>query len=502
MNTIKRLMLGLALIAGFSVSGLYAGGKGGGGGNGNAGSEVTGELVPPAGTVTLGETPTIGWLINRPKGHSNNGHGNNVDGVDSSNPGKGGGGPNGPVDPSGGVDDEIRGGGDAGSNAAIGDNEIRQMDNESGIQMFIYSDQDEGEEAAQFPISAAGSEFELWADIQGVLKYLDNMQVGGTPPTATFAVNTQDPWVGSQTVVINGQQVSQDIRRTRADFAFSTSATVGNLSSDPNAPLMARQLEVYHEGRNATLNEMNMTYPLEAPYVISTTVANNTTPYHWSGLTRLTGANPADKLGVEKVEVRTLGGTWTSPDGSQTATINPWTVGSASVIVWPVTKGYFTQMNDLGTAWEPFVNNQQVFVEIPNIYVNYRHMYPGSTTFVQIYKGDWEEGKVGMPIVTVTKVPSVNATEAEKEVLRNSVAQNTAVEGIVVRNVDLQEHVNYLGNGIYTMEILTGGMDWLNDFYGNGNGIYGDDPPYFEPVAHINFVINQNVKVRGQIGTK
>ena len=37
---------------------------------------------------------------------SNNGHGNNADGVDVSNPGQGGGGPNGEVDPSGVVDDE------------------------------------------------------------------------------------------------------------------------------------------------------------------------------------------------------------------------------------------------------------------------------------------------------------------------------------------------------------------------------------------------------------
>ncbi len=39
--------------------------------------------------------------------HPNNGHGNNLDGVDSSNPGQGSGGPNGAVDPSGGVDDEM-----------------------------------------------------------------------------------------------------------------------------------------------------------------------------------------------------------------------------------------------------------------------------------------------------------------------------------------------------------------------------------------------------------
>ena len=37
---------------------------------------------------------------------SNNGHGNNIDGVDSSNPGNGHGGPNGQVDPSGTIDDE------------------------------------------------------------------------------------------------------------------------------------------------------------------------------------------------------------------------------------------------------------------------------------------------------------------------------------------------------------------------------------------------------------
>jgi len=39
---------------------------------------------------------------------NNNGHGNNLDGVDSSNPGNGKGGPNGSVDPSAGVDDEAK----------------------------------------------------------------------------------------------------------------------------------------------------------------------------------------------------------------------------------------------------------------------------------------------------------------------------------------------------------------------------------------------------------
>ncbi|MEK7954348.1 hypothetical protein [Luteolibacter soli] len=47
-------------------------------------------------------------LVTLSRKHPNNGHGNNLDGVDSSNPGQGKGGPNGAIDPSGGVDDEAK----------------------------------------------------------------------------------------------------------------------------------------------------------------------------------------------------------------------------------------------------------------------------------------------------------------------------------------------------------------------------------------------------------
>ena len=46
-------------------------------------------------------------LVTFSKKHPNNGHGNNLDGVDSSNPGNGSGGPNGRPDPSAGFDDEM-----------------------------------------------------------------------------------------------------------------------------------------------------------------------------------------------------------------------------------------------------------------------------------------------------------------------------------------------------------------------------------------------------------
>ncbi len=59
-------------------------------------------------SLTCFDYQDIVLLVTLSTKHPNNGHGNNLDGVDSSNPGRGHGGANGMVDPSGGVDDEIR----------------------------------------------------------------------------------------------------------------------------------------------------------------------------------------------------------------------------------------------------------------------------------------------------------------------------------------------------------------------------------------------------------
>ncbi len=89
--------------------------------------EMGGELMPGNYSVTTA-TPAHVTLVNSEQipldyqnsetfeirwtfGSGNNGHGNNIDGVDVSNPGQGHGGPNGEVDPSGSVDDEIHSGG-------------------------------------------------------------------------------------------------------------------------------------------------------------------------------------------------------------------------------------------------------------------------------------------------------------------------------------------------------------------------------------------------------
>lgn len=64
----------------------------------------------PTGAQTIIGTPTVtGTAVGSTDGKDNNGHGNNLDGVDCSNPGQGNGGPNGAIDLSGSVDDEAKG---------------------------------------------------------------------------------------------------------------------------------------------------------------------------------------------------------------------------------------------------------------------------------------------------------------------------------------------------------------------------------------------------------
>lgn len=85
--------------------------------------EVTEVARPSGDTSPPPASPNAGDGSGPDSGQSNNGHGNNADGVDSSNPGQGGGGPNGSVDPSGDVDDEAGGGGASPSqNSANGNN--------------------------------------------------------------------------------------------------------------------------------------------------------------------------------------------------------------------------------------------------------------------------------------------------------------------------------------------------------------------------------------------
>jgi hypothetical protein len=97
-------------VSGGGTTGSTTGGSTGSTTGGSTGSTTGGSTGSTTGGSTGSTTGgTTGSTTGGTGGCSNNGHGNNDDGVDSSNPSNGSGGPNGSGDPSGNVDDEKNG---------------------------------------------------------------------------------------------------------------------------------------------------------------------------------------------------------------------------------------------------------------------------------------------------------------------------------------------------------------------------------------------------------
>ena len=434
----------------------------------NLPSEVTGEMSSNQTVFQPGVAPSIGFIINRPLGKTNNGHGNNSDGVDSSNPGKGGGGPNGVVDSSSGVDGEIKGG-DPNTNLALSPNMIRQIDLDTGIVMDIFSNYDFGSFVAGMPITGPlGAMFELWVDINGTMTHIDTIFVGPYMPSASFLVTSQDPWQQILVDPSNGVLIPRQVFRTRADIAFTVQATVSGLSADPSLPLAATAVSLEINGANGDL----FTYLLGPEYAISNVNLTAGSPsYTWSGLSQLTPfADPAYEVGQQHISMRTYAD----------AATPSWQVGRATVIIWPMASGFFEQV-DAAFQLEPFAPDQTFYGELRDIIINYKDLYPESTTFVQMYKGPQVTGTVGVPIsVTVLDLAGSGY----------DVPQNTTVPGgFKIRSVDMEEVILVNGNGLYTLEMVTGNLPWIN------GGAY-------ETVEYINFTVDRSVSIRAQIGTK
>jgi len=430
---------------------------------------VTGELGSTQTVFQPGVAPSITYIINRPLGQTNNGHGNNVDGVDASNPGNGGGGPNGEVDGSSGADDEIKGGSPA-VNLALGSNLIRQIDLDSGVIMYTYSNYDFGTFVAGMPVTGPiGAMFELWVDINGTMTHIDTIFVGPYVPTASFLVTSQDPWQRTVLDPVSGSLVPFNIFRTRADIPFTVAVTVGNLSADPALPLATRAVNLEVSGANGD----PITYILGGEYPINSVDLTAASPtYSWIGLSQLTGHGHAagKEIGQQHFSMQTY------PDA-----ITPsWQVGRATVIIWPKASAVFSQFTKNLKKIEPFDDFQTFYGETEDILVNYTDLYPESNTYVQMYKGPQVTGTVGIPI-TVTSLDLAG--------LGYDVPQNSQPQGIKIRNVDLEEVINIGGNGLYTLEVITGNLPWIN------GGAY-------ESVAYINFTVTRSVNIRVQIGTK
>ncbi len=375
------------------------------------------------------------------------------------------------------------------------DNIVRQTDIDTGIRLDIVTPNDVGEQAALIPINGSGSEFQLWADDNGTLIFVDSKVIGPYMPKATFDVTTEDSvWVGAALDNLNGTLIPRAIHRTRVDHPYTVQVNTLGLVNEPTAPQAAKEVNYLHVGENAVRTGTSPFYSMGNvgnEYLINSSVLRGNGSFSTTQYSQLTGFNPStSKVGQEHFTVRAYADLNSGTDS--------WRVKRATVIIWPMATGTFriqdgTSVDANGDPVKvPFPSTEQTYSgeTIPTLYVQYNDLYPESKTYVRISKAG----------VTLTQDEILDAMvpnsggimEFKKAGSRKSYSSSNAFahnpSEFQITPTILQEYIDYWGNGVYTLEIITGDMPFNN--------------LAFESVASISFKISNSVKVRSTIGTK
>lgn len=322
--------------------------------------------------------------------------------------------------------------------SAPGENIIRQTVIKTSLTYDMITDADSGRAIAKFGVGRDGTIFELFA--RGTawdtnLYFLDRKVVGFYMPQATIQVATADAWT----------KMTTGIPTTRADKPFTLAISVSGLTTDPTAPLAARQVLYTRVGQNFTdsyVPESNLQYTLTSMHM------GNSSPSYTPVYTALTPMAPTKCMGLERFTISSL------PDETVTASS---ILAEACLLVWPVPEASFR-----GIA------NSDLFRDnLPRFSIVYKDLYPVSLTYAQIYAGSPVLGTVGTFI------------DGSMRWHYTTVPQN---EVITVNNWDSL----IPRDGSYTIEVLC-----MTPF----------DSWATERLASVTFSVNRNVMIRGQVTT-
>jgi hypothetical protein len=290
-------------------------------------TDTTGTSGAPAISTTVTST-----------GHYNNGHGNNVDGVDSSNPGQGGGGPTGlnndGLDPSAGVDDESKGG--------------------------------TGETTTTTTTTTTSGTTSTTSGSSGVEEHLlDTEFVDAYQPAASVRILTEDPYPHST--------------RTRADRPFSVEYTVSGLVSETLGVEAASKVLVRHDAKSYSLPIFIDGNYIQTDSSSSVYISQNGMTVASYPSTNLPKADPLRGVGIEVFTVDAL------PD--EESNIPSTRLATATLEVFPVAEGALSG-----------ITHNQTYKSLPPFTMTLKDLYPTSNTYVQIYPGPQKLGTEGIVI--------------------------------------------------------------------------------------------------------
>ena len=297
-------------------------------------------------------------------------------------------------------------------------NYIKQTQYPSGTVMYMRDLAATGNKESALAIDPVGPRFHLWTvkNTNPPTEYrVGDTFVGTFIPTAAVSIETEDPY--------------QLIPRTRADRWFKVNIFTNTLKlDDPNAPEAAQMMDVLHHVQSyGTTNGTTINRDQATLTGTNTIDQNGTTTYHYP-LTTIPGGDRAKVKGEERFTVFSLPD-YQLPNGSP--------LDSRYVQIWPVADARIEGITD----------GQLIRFKMPPISIILNDLYPGSSTYTQVYKGAPTLGKTGWYIPggawPNTKPFSVNET---------------------LNPVDYDNVFDEGGDGLWTMEVVTStpfGLDRL-----------------------------------------
>lgn len=224
-----------------------------------------------------------------------------------------------------------------------------------------------GSQLSELAINPGGARFDLWtmksSSLTGLTEHLlDSSYVGTYVPVATVTIRSED---GSSTIA-----------RTRADRPYHVDVTIAGLRNGVDDPEPSKSVKflrhVQSYGVGGTGIGIDRT---QALLLTQTSIATNGMETLTFLVNSIPGANRSKVRGEERFSVYSLAD-YQAPESQ---------LASQYIQVWPVADGTIS-----GIA-----QNQLIRFTLPELTLSLNDLYPSSTTYAQVYKGNPQLGMTG-----------------------------------------------------------------------------------------------------------
>jgi hypothetical protein len=310
-------------------------------------------------------------------------------------------------------------------------NFIRQVQMPSGVEWELSNINATGEQQSGLSVADDGARFELWTIKSNPLTsyLLDSKFVGSYIPSASITIRSEDDY--------------EPIRRTRADRPFWVDVKVAGLSSSATAQAAARSVNfLHHVQPYGTGTGINLDRQLAS--LLTQVSINGNTEQTFSFRVSIPAADLRKARGEERFSIFSIADIL-SPSSQ---------LASQYIQIWPMSDGVISNLEE-GSKHRG---------KIPPITVTGTDLYPGSYSYLQVYKGTPEDGKVGEVVSSSVIKADVNKPTTESRV------------------VELDKFVDT--DGTWTVELLTEtSFDIMR-------------------LDRRSFTVNRNLRVNSMLGTR